>query len=380
MDVKLPSLPNLEGLIRLAREDRVDVRPTLLRVLADMYVQKLGHPRDDERRFVELASWLLNSADVETRATVARKLSTYPEAPRTIVRRLAADVFEVAEPILRHSPCLKPEDLLEIGIECGARHAATIAAREVSIETSAPTANSAQATSAELTSAPAENLKPTAVTQAKAESLSTEASDDGAFEPLSNGMRFLWGAADERHSIIETLSEYSQPSYAEENFEPDRDGIARLEAAARAERPDEFVRTLQQMLRLPPRICRDIVDDDRGEPVAVAAKALGVPGDVFVRVLLFLNPKIGQSVERVFALVDLYARMPMRVALQLVSDWRVRSGARPAAYQPLHWDDETRTRRPAADHAWRSGRQGSEAGAENRGQALAQPERRQRTM
>jgi len=73
-------------------------------VLTDMYVQKDGHTRDEERRFIELASWLLSTVDVATRAAVAKKLAAYAEAPRAVVRRLAADEFEVAEPVLRLSP------------------------------------------------------------------------------------------------------------------------------------------------------------------------------------------------------------------------------------------------------------------------------------
>ena len=43
----LPTLPNLDGLIGLARQDGVDVRPTLLRVLTDLY----------ERASREAADW-----------------------------------------------------------------------------------------------------------------------------------------------------------------------------------------------------------------------------------------------------------------------------------------------------------------------------------
>ena len=35
--------PKLEGLDSLARRDGVDIRPTLLRVLTDLYVQKPAH-------------------------------------------------------------------------------------------------------------------------------------------------------------------------------------------------------------------------------------------------------------------------------------------------------------------------------------------------
>src|ERR1044071_7123177 len=88
----LTTLPNLDALIGLARQDGVDVRPTLVRVLTDLFVQKPAHPADEEHRYTELALWLLAGVDVPTRVAVAKKLATYPHAPRLVVRRLARDV------------------------------------------------------------------------------------------------------------------------------------------------------------------------------------------------------------------------------------------------------------------------------------------------
>ena len=127
--VTLPTLPNLDGLIGLARQDGVDVRPTLVRVLTDLYVQKRSHTRDEEHRYTELVLWLIASVDVATRAAVARKLASYAHAPRLVARRLARDVFEVAEPVLKWSPCLTSEDLLAIIRDFGPRYAAAIAER-----------------------------------------------------------------------------------------------------------------------------------------------------------------------------------------------------------------------------------------------------------
>ena len=41
-----------------------------------------------------------------------------------------------------------------------------------------------------------------------------------------------------------------------------------------------------------------------GEPIVVAVKALGIPRDVVYRMLMFVNPTVGHSVERVHALGD----------------------------------------------------------------------------
>ena len=67
--------PKLEGLDSLARRDGVDIRPTLVRVLTDLYVQKPAHTAEEERHYTELALRLIDSVDLTTRATVARKIA-----------------------------------------------------------------------------------------------------------------------------------------------------------------------------------------------------------------------------------------------------------------------------------------------------------------
>ncbi len=106
-----------------------DIRPTLLRVLTDLYLQKGTHPPDDERYYTELALRLINSTDVPARAAVAERLARYAAAPRAVILRLARDVIDVAGPILRHSPGLTVADLELIMLECGSAHAAIIAMR-----------------------------------------------------------------------------------------------------------------------------------------------------------------------------------------------------------------------------------------------------------
>src|SRR5437588_11486279 len=121
--------PKLEGLDSLARRDGVDIRPTLVRVLTDLYVQKPAHGAEEERHYTELALRLIDSVDLATRATIAKKLSAYAGAPPAVARRLARDVIEVAEPILRHSRALTAADLEAVVCDFGASHAAILAER-----------------------------------------------------------------------------------------------------------------------------------------------------------------------------------------------------------------------------------------------------------
>jgi hypothetical protein len=132
--------------------------------------------------------------------------------------------------------------------------------------------------------------------------------------------------------------------------------IRRLEAAAMQRNPGEFARILQRALTIGQPIAERVVRDASGEPLVVAAKALGMPAAVLQRVLLFLNPAIGQSAARVFELSSLYEEIQPTAAERMVAIWREASAVRnpAAAHAPVLWDDEQRGARAAATPAQRT--------------------------
>ena len=74
--------PKLEGLDSLARRDGVDIRPTLLRVLTDLYVQKPAHSSEEERHYTELALRLIDTVDLATRVRSRRRSPALPARRR----------------------------------------------------------------------------------------------------------------------------------------------------------------------------------------------------------------------------------------------------------------------------------------------------------
>src|SRR5215471_10815887 len=77
----------LDHLARFAAPGGPDMRPTLLRVLTELYVQKPTHTADEERHYTELALGLLDATDVSTRAAVAQRLAHYASSPRPDCRQ-----------------------------------------------------------------------------------------------------------------------------------------------------------------------------------------------------------------------------------------------------------------------------------------------------
>lgn len=129
------------------------------------------------------------------------------------------------------------------------------------------------------------------------------------------------------------------------------DLIRRLENAALQRNTGEFSRILERALGISHALAERIVRDYSGEPIVVAAKALGMKAAVLQRILLFLNPVVGQSVERVYNLAGLYDEIAPAAAERMLAIWRRASVRAKPAYAPLHYDDERRSARAQATPA-----------------------------
>jgi hypothetical protein len=310
--------PTFDGLLDLAQHDGVDIRPTLLRVITDGYMQNANPAPEDERQYTELAMRLLEETDISARAAVAERLAHHPSAPRVIIQQLARDVLEVAEPVLRHSPCLTPADCEAIIKECSPYHAAIIAERG----------------------------RRTAPTLARFAAAVPPVAGDTEAAKLCD----LFFAADgaERRLILFHL-EYAPMEPGELPGGLQRADIWRLELAALRHQSDVVMHELENALGVSSRQARRMVGDELGEPIVVAAKAMDMPAEALQRMLLFLNPKVGQSVDRVFTLSALYNEISVDAARRLIGIFRDAETAerKSSRYVPTTWHQAVESARRA---------------------------------
>ena len=111
--------------------------------------------------------------------------------------------------------------------------------------------------------------------------------------------------------------------------------------AAFASDAENFSLEVGEALILPARIATQITADPGGEPLACAMKALEMPSPVFQRILLFLNPEFGTSVQKVYRISRMYDRLDERSALVMIAAWRGSTLAMTRAkYRPSLYDDE----------------------------------------
>jgi len=381
--VRSPAIPNLDGLDDLARRNDVDVRPTLVRVLTDLYIQKSRHTAEEEQHYTELALRLIEGVDIPTRAIVARKLAHYPAAPVKVVARLARDVPEVAETILRYSARLPAAELLVIIAELGPRHAGFVAERRANDPTIRdPGGRDAGAQPASDRSGPRSRPREVSATPGQPAGVGDPPSQlsgrmgqrPGAEPPL--GDVFLAANSAERRLILTNLDAEGGDGPSPSWITSGSEAIGRLESAALAHRPNVFVAELEQALGISNELARRIVTDRSGEPLLAAAKAIGMPSDVLLRVLLFLDPAIGQSVERVFDLARLYDRITPRAAVRLFASFRDGSAGRRRAstYRPVNWVEESdRIGRASSEAARRQVGTTASGSSSDKGRAPAVP-------
>jgi hypothetical protein len=226
----------------------------------------------------------------------------------------------VAEPILRRSPCLTPDDLAAIAAERGPSYAEIISRR-----------GRGDAVDPADAEAPPTARAPLAV----------------ANEAIELTELFFAAGGPERRLILVNLA-YATWSPAKLPAPLQRADIWRLESAALQHNSGGAAREIESALGVSHRLARRIVEDELGEPIVAAAKAMRLPADVLQRILLFMNPRVGQSVDRVYELAALYNEIDSEAAGRLITILR---RAEPLERKPQH---EALTWRSAAESTRRA--------------------------
>lgn len=261
----------LHHLARMGMPGDSDMRPALLRVLTELYVQKPAHTADEERHYTELALRLLDTADAGSRIAVAQRLAHYRSPPRRVVEHLAGEISRTRNGEVASRP--------PIGIE-------------IAIELN------------EL---------------------------------------FFTANPDERRLILMNLDVIA-PLPAKRKQPSREDGLsARLETAVLSRNREAFAQDLAQALQISRAQARRIADDDLGEPIVTAAKALNIRRGALYRILLFIN--IGRSVARVQALTEFHHELPVEAAEQMATIWRALPKVDHATerYLPVLWESKSTT-------------------------------------
>lgn len=334
----------VEALERLSRQEGVDVRPILLRVLTDLFVQKAHHAPEEIQRYQELALPLLDVVDVDTRVVVARKLAEDERAPDAVLRRLLDDEFSVAAPIIARSVKAPRQMLLSLAFDGDALQACAVARRPdidndmIRILAHHPDDRVLETLAANAAVAPGEQTLAALVRRAIASPslaaalLQRRDVDMAALSPL-----YLAADPEQRGAIRLALgARPPRPSAGLRIRSIDAADIGMVEAATESGARSLMAEALGDVLGVAPAAAAMLAAEPSGEPFVLMLRAVGVERDQIARALLIGQPEIAQSVQRFFELVDIAEATPRAVASELIAALLGQEHAAPQArHEPL---------------------------------------------
>jgi uncharacterized protein (DUF2336 family) len=123
------ALSRLPDLISLAEEGSSEKRRALLRELTDHFFGSPHRTATEDALYDTVLDRLAADMETAVRAELSARFSTAPDAPHTLIRRLANDEAAVAGAVLAASPVLTDEDLLGVVRKHGQDHLRAVSAR-----------------------------------------------------------------------------------------------------------------------------------------------------------------------------------------------------------------------------------------------------------
>lgn len=334
---------SLERLVALGKTPEVNIRPVLLRVLVDLFVRRRHHSPSELAQFAEIVLALLSQADEQTRAIVAEKLARHPATPEVVLLRLMDDADVVAAPILEHAAI---DDAARTSAATwGTETRALAVARRTDLDETT-VRYLADRPEPEVLLALASNLA-APIDRATLRYLVRRARTDAGLarallarrsHPADLGPLFLLADAEQRSEILLAVRrEDLSPERRRQHLTAEEQAaLGKVERTINASEREGLDTALADALGIAVEDVWAILDDPRGEPLAVALAAIGASPELAARLFILSGPAIGHSVMAVRLLTNLVDTLPMRTARRLV-----------AAFASSH----PRLSRPAAEPA-----------------------------
>ncbi|MCJ2106579.1 DUF2336 domain-containing protein [Methylobacterium sp. E-041] len=349
--------PDLSGLIELSRIAHLDLKPVILRVQTDLFVQAANRDKSELESFASLAGGLIPIVDEETAAIVAEKLAPFADTPQSVLATLAARGGRVRDIVLGSAVTLSPA-LIDAALLDGADLGSAMAGRP----------GLPRAVIAEL----------------------AQRGDPAIDRALAGNLGITLRGGDVRHLVGRGRTDpdlagllLARPDLAAGELAPlylhadpiRRDAIREAIAATAALRPcpppprnlggmllglsaahdvPGFLAALSDGLGLPANFLRSAPDaGSRYDLLTLCLRAADLHEEEAVYVFLTLDEAVSRSAERVFELVRLFRTTDRPAARDLLSaildrPLRERTGASDA-HQPHHAPDTGKIRQAAAE-------------------------------
>ena len=370
----MPAAPSqLERLAEVAKLRSPEARRTLLCGMADLL---LSHQQrlslTELRHFDAIMSHAAKRVDAAVRRDLAERFADAPCAPAGLVKQLAGDEIDIAEPLLRRAPSLRDETLVAIIADRGPAHAGAIARRRAL--SPAVTAALAQHGDEDVLISLVKN-RGAAFDLKTMRALADKARKFPALqEPLAARLDlpaliltqlYFFAPAPLKREILKRAGRLD-PALVDAAETATRRKLAarlahdgdwkddierrfitdKIEAGAVNEtllrallserRRTEFLFAFAYLLAVDLETAQKLIDDNRFEALAVACRAAGLERQTFAKIVFGLRQEEGDK-PRALRILDLYIRIPAGAAERIMRFWRMGAGAAADATRP-HYD------------------------------------------
>jgi hypothetical protein len=322
-----------------ARRSGRDPRPALLRLLVARYISGRGHSAAERQRFSDLAIRLFDVVDLPTAKRAATELATAPELPYSLALHLARGPIAIAAPVLRLSSALDEVTLMALTDTTTPDHAAAMSARREVSPLLAKKLAAVLHASRGLAMPRRERSSAPALPEPDLPALDFPAADVPAPDLVTSDLAplappveavpfhatpsgFRAASAMQRAILFDQLALLPPLPMGARLPRAGEALLEKMELAAMRHQPDLLASLLEKALGVSAETAVGIFSDDSGEALVVVGRALGIPFDTVARLIFVLNPSLGRSVTRVFALADLHERLSEMSAQHLLAAWR----------------------------------------------------------
>jgi hypothetical protein len=351
--------PSLDDLMALARQEGLDMKPVLLRVLTDMFVATGAHSREEDQQFAEIASTLVRQVDADTAAVVACRLAEYPQTPPGIGEAFIARADDSSRIILADAGWLPRRTVTTQALAGDRLLAAAVAARSdldadlmaILLERRDPIFDVTIAANLSipiprriLDDLLARGRRDTAIGRALLVRPDLSAAE--------RAVLFLHADRTDRGRIIEEAEQFAaMAGRARQRRTAPVDLVVTLETAAMVQDAEAFASLLALALGVSAETVQPILSDRAGEALALCYAALGIDDEAATRLFMFRDPLVGHSTERVFALTNLVRRVSHAAAEKIVHAMLgLATPERSGQHQP-HYEAATGVARPTGHRA-----------------------------
>ena len=355
----------MERLCKLAEQDKPADRTELFSELSQIFIDSDKALASKERQLMsDVLGTLIHDIEMEIRQDLALRLANLPSAPRELAIMLANDEIDVARPLLTKSGVLADPDLVEIIQQRTKEHRLAIALQKPLGEhvTDAILDQGEPDVIEELL-----NNQDALLSQRAMEYLVAESLEVARYQkPLLNRpdlppklahRMFWWVSSVLRQHIVQKFKiddkmlasqvEQSAQQALSASSAPSVDELAKglvdrldqvdelnerfLIQALRGGNVTAFTASFAKLCRLDLRMARRVIFETGGEPLAVAAKSIGIDRSNFATIFL-LTRKSQEKVmpgDKLSSTLAFYDSLAREQAAGMLAYWRADNSAMP---------------------------------------------------